>query len=102
MCRLVLFLPIPAWTLRDCLIEALGVLAQPMVPPLNKEIVMTNWKLNVAVLAQIIGIALIITATPVKLFLGIAAFIIGALVYRREKQAIAIASANKIPERSNA
>lgn len=47
-----------------------------------KYISSTN--LNLAILAQIMGLALAVRATPLSLIAGVALFVLGAVVYRRE------------------
>ncbi|ATD66228.1 MULTISPECIES: hypothetical protein [Luteimonas] len=44
----------------------------------------SSTKLNLAILAQMIGIALAVRATPLSLIAGVALFVLGAIVYRRE------------------
>jgi hypothetical protein len=44
----------------------------------------SSTRLNLAVLAQIIGIVLAVRATPFSLLAGVALFVLGAIFYRRE------------------
>ena len=48
----------------------------------------SSTKLNLAILAQIAGVVLIVEATPLRLIVGVGLFILGAIWYRRELKVV--------------
>ena len=61
----------------------------------------SSTKLNLAVLAQLIGVFLAVEATPLSLLAGVALFVIGAIVYRRELSSV-LASRKSSQSRNDA